>query len=78
MKFPPGRTRAASTQHPSDHPFACRMEFSAACCVLEGCAPDAINFGAMAEEDDEGGDDNNNNIIMMLPPNGRDYVSIHL
>jgi len=46
--------------------------------VLEGCAPDAINFGAMAEEDDEGGDDNNNNIIMMLPPNGRDYVSIHL
>jgi hypothetical protein len=54
------------------------MEFSAACCVLEGCTPDAINFGAMAEEDDEGGDDNNNNIIMMLPPNGRDYVSIYL
>ena len=46
--------------------------------MLEGCAPDAINFGAMAEEDDEGGDDNNNNIIMMLPPCGRDYVSIYL
>ena len=38
---------------------------------MEGCAPDAINFGAMAEEDDEGGD-NNNNIMMMLPPYGRD------